>query len=338
MSLYLHGMGHFHPPTIIDNAFLEALDIGTSNDWILERVGIRERRTVLPLDYIRDTRNADLRAADEAALCSSLDLAERAAELALKRAGISARDIGLVVAGGCCPGANLPSDAARLAACLQMLVPTFDLNAGCSSFGAQLHVLGAMQAALPDYVLVVNAEATTRVVDYAERSAAVLWGDCATAAVVSPRVAAPLRLTGSGIDGDPRGAAAVSIPRFGHFTQQGSAVQRFAIKTMSSCLRRSLERFSAQPGAGAIPVASVVDERGRQHAGVNDEHGLDARSAPTSSAAATRPPDPRLGRGPRRGWDARPRRSSGRADTPGATGSPRPRGAGAPRARRRGRL
>jgi 3-oxoacyl-[acyl-carrier-protein] synthase-3 len=251
MSLYLHGIGHFHPPTIIDNAFLEALDIGTSNEWILERVGIRERRTVLPLDYIRETRNADTRAADEAALCSSLDLAEHAAELALKRAGISARDIGLVVAGGCCPGANLPADAARLAARLQMVVPSFDLNAGCSSFGAQLHVLGAMHAALPEFVLVVNAEATTRVVDYAERSAAVLWGDCATAAVVSPRVAAPLRLAGSGIDGDPRGAAAVSIPRFGHFKQQGSAVQRFAIKTMLSCLRRSLERFSALPQGDA---------------------------------------------------------------------------------------
>ena len=48
--LYLHSMGHFHPENIISNKFLEDLDIGTTNDWIMERVGIQNRRTVLPLD------------------------------------------------------------------------------------------------------------------------------------------------------------------------------------------------------------------------------------------------------------------------------------------------
>ena len=48
-------MGHFHPENIISNKFLEDLDIGTNNDWIVERVGIENRHTVLPLDYI--TRN-----------------------------------------------------------------------------------------------------------------------------------------------------------------------------------------------------------------------------------------------------------------------------------------
>ena len=64
--LYLHGLGHFHPENIITNRFLEDLDIGTSNDWVLERVGIRERRTSLSLDYIRETKNSDTRAAFEA--------------------------------------------------------------------------------------------------------------------------------------------------------------------------------------------------------------------------------------------------------------------------------
>jgi 3-oxoacyl-[acyl-carrier-protein] synthase-3 len=64
--LYLHGMGHFNPENIISNKFLEDLDIGTSNEWILERVGIANRRTVLPLDYIKETKNADFRAAFEA--------------------------------------------------------------------------------------------------------------------------------------------------------------------------------------------------------------------------------------------------------------------------------
>ena len=43
--LYLHGIGHFHPENVITNRFLEELDIGTDEAWIMERVGIRERRT-----------------------------------------------------------------------------------------------------------------------------------------------------------------------------------------------------------------------------------------------------------------------------------------------------
>ncbi len=45
--LYLHSMGHFHPENIISNTFLENLDIDTTNEWIMERVGIQNRRTVL---------------------------------------------------------------------------------------------------------------------------------------------------------------------------------------------------------------------------------------------------------------------------------------------------
>jgi 3-oxoacyl-[acyl-carrier-protein] synthase-3 len=66
VTLFLHGLGHFHPENEITNGFLGELDIGTSDAWILERVGIRSRRTVLPLDDLRETRNLDLRAANEA--------------------------------------------------------------------------------------------------------------------------------------------------------------------------------------------------------------------------------------------------------------------------------
>ena len=81
MTLFLHGLGHFHPENEINNRFLESLEIGTSDEWILERVGIRSRRTVLPLDYIRTTRNRDARAAAEAALYATAELGARAAEL-----------------------------------------------------------------------------------------------------------------------------------------------------------------------------------------------------------------------------------------------------------------
>src|SRR5260370_39361990 len=98
MTLHLHALGHFHPETQISNDFLESLDIGTSDGWIVDRVGIRSRRTVLSLDYIRQTHNRDLRAALEASDLSNADMGARAAAMAIERAGIDKQDIGMVIA------------------------------------------------------------------------------------------------------------------------------------------------------------------------------------------------------------------------------------------------
>ena len=99
MTLHLHGLGHFHPTNEITNRFLEELDIGTSDEWIMERVGIRSRRTTLPLDYIRATRNADTRAGLEAADVTNPQMAAHAARMAIERAGIEPSQIGMVVSG-----------------------------------------------------------------------------------------------------------------------------------------------------------------------------------------------------------------------------------------------
>ena len=85
MTLHLLGTGHFHPENEITNAFLESLDIGTTDQWIMERVGIRSRRTTLPLDYIRETGNRDPRAALEAAVYSNAELGKRAAGVRERR-------------------------------------------------------------------------------------------------------------------------------------------------------------------------------------------------------------------------------------------------------------
>lgn len=238
-ELFLHALGHFHPENVLDNRFLEELDIGTTNEWILERVGIRARRTVLPLDYLRATKNADVRAGQEAALYSNVETGRRAALHALERAGLNASDIGMVVAGGCCPEMQIPAEACRIAQALGIEVPAFDLNSACSSFGADLHVLASMSG-LPRFVLVVNPENTTRSVSYADRATAVLWGDATSAAIVSADEPARARIVQTSLASSPAGAGTVTIPRFGHFAQDGSAVQRFAIKTTQSCLEALL--------------------------------------------------------------------------------------------------
>lgn len=230
-DLFIHGVGHFHPENRIDNAFLSSLDIGTDDAWIMERVGIRSRRTVLALDYIVRTRNEHPSEAARWSLHTNAETGAFAARLALQRAGITPSDVGLVIAGGCSPQYSIPAEACLIAAELGINAPAYDLNSACSSFAVQLHHLKAMRPeAVPDYVLVVNVENTTRTVDYRDRRTAVLWGDGSSAAVVSARVRAPVRVTHSIVHSDPSGWNKVVIPTGGHFLQEGSAVQGFAIR------------------------------------------------------------------------------------------------------------
>jgi 3-oxoacyl-[acyl-carrier-protein] synthase-3 len=234
--LYLHGLGHFHPENTIDNAFLESLDIGTNDRWILDRVGIERRRTVLPLDYIKTTKNRDLRAAPEAALYSNAETGRRAAMMAIERARLKPSDIGMVIAGGCSPDTCIPAEACRIARALGIDAPALDVHAACSTFGAHLHFLEKMGAALPEHVLVVQPENTTRTVDFSDRSTAVLFGDATSAAVVSTKVPSRARVVFSSYGSDPAHCDEVTIPRTGHFRQNGAAVQKFAIKKMSALL------------------------------------------------------------------------------------------------------
>ncbi len=85
MSLQLHGVGHFHPPNEITNAFLESLGMETTDDWIMDRVGIRSRRTGLPLDYLVQTKNRDPREGIEVAEFSNAEMGAKAAEMAVEQ-------------------------------------------------------------------------------------------------------------------------------------------------------------------------------------------------------------------------------------------------------------
>ena len=257
--LYLHALGHFHPETVITNDFLESLDIGTDHAWIVDRVGIHQRHTVLPLDYIRSTLNQDPRAAQEAATLTNGQTGARAARMALDRAGRSASEVGLVLSGSCSPDECIPAEANRVAEALGVDAPALDLASACSSFGSQLYFLEAMRPEkLPDFILVVNPENSTRVVDYSDRSTCVLWGDCSSAALLSPRIPGPWKVTETRLAGDPSGADKVRVPRLGHFTQQGSEVQKFAIKRTSEMLEEVRGAYLARnPGKTEADVTFI---------------------------------------------------------------------------------
>ena len=258
MTLYVHGLGHFHPENELSNRFLEELDIGTSHDWIVERVGIRARRTVLPLDYIRTTRNRDVRAAPEAALYTNAQLGARAAELAIARAGIERSRIGMLLSGSSAPGILCPAEAAFVSKELGLEVPSFDLNSACTTFLAQLFHLSLMHPErVPDFVLIVQTETLTSAVDYSDRNTAVLFGDGAAAAVLSLRVPARVRALYMHAQSSPAGADKVLIPRTGYFGQDGRAVQMFAIKRTREGYERIVEARRDEPESEARPLHFV---------------------------------------------------------------------------------
>lgn len=229
--IFIHGCGHYHPENIIDNAFLESLDIGTNNDWILERTGIQKRRTLLDLEYILRTKNSDPRAAREASLFSNAQTGSFAAESAISNSKINRTDIGMVISGSCTPQSTCPAEAATIAAQLDLEVPSFDLNSACSTLGAQINFLNMMDPRkLPDYILLVMPENNTKAVDYSDRSSAVLWGDATFAMVVSTKIPSRYLIKESTITSSPKGNEFVRFVQGGHFVQEGKTVQTFAIK------------------------------------------------------------------------------------------------------------
>ncbi|MDP2727495.1 MAG: beta-ketoacyl-ACP synthase III [Dehalococcoidia bacterium] len=160
------GWGMYVPERILTNAELEQI-VDTSDDWIVERTGIRERRVV---------------ADDETAST----MAVRAARKALDEAGLSAQDVDLIVVATVSPDNYYPSCACQVQDALgSKKAAAFDVGAGCSGFlyalstATQFIASGAYRNAL-----VIGAEAFTRTLNWQDRNTCVLFGDGAGALVL----------------------------------------------------------------------------------------------------------------------------------------------------------
>jgi len=154
----------------------------------------------------------------------------------------------MVIAGSSRPGLSSPADACHIAAVLGMEVPAFDINSACTSMWVAMYMLSNMRPeSLPDYVLVVAPESLTTTVDYNDRAASVLWGDCTAAAIVSTRIPSRIQMLGNTVESSPAGYEKVVVPLFGHFDQEGRTVQMFAIKKTVRLLRK-IQRTFPSPG------------------------------------------------------------------------------------------
>jgi 3-oxoacyl-[acyl-carrier-protein] synthase-3 len=157
------GTGSYLPQRVVPNSAFEA-SLDTTDAWIRERTGIRERRM----------------AADDEGTC---DLAEHAARAALEASGWDARDLDLIVVGTTTPDRIYPSVACRLQARLGAgECPAFDVQAVCTGF---LYALGVaeqfIRAGSATRALVVGADTHSRLLDWEDRGTCILFGDGAGA-------------------------------------------------------------------------------------------------------------------------------------------------------------
>jgi 3-oxoacyl-[acyl-carrier-protein] synthase III len=161
------GTGSFAPPRILTNYDLEKM-VDTSDEWIISRSGIRERRIV------------------EDGMVSS-DLALEASKIALNEAGLEPDQIDLILVGTVTPDYLLPSTACILQDKLKIKnAAVMDIAAACSGFIYGLSIASAF-IAMDQYknILVIGVETLSKITNWSDRNTCVLFGDGAGAAVVS---------------------------------------------------------------------------------------------------------------------------------------------------------
>ncbi|MGH9190026.1 MAG: beta-ketoacyl-ACP synthase III [Acidimicrobiales bacterium] len=187
----IRGWGMAVPARRVTNHDL-ALRVDTSDEWIVERTGIRERRV-----------------ADDGETTASLAI--EAGASAIKAADLSPADIGLCIVATCTPDQPLPPTGSFVQDGLGLGCGAFDLDAACSGFVYALVVGSSMlTAGRLDAVLVIGSETLSRIADPDDRSTCVLFGDGAGAVVLTPSDEPALLAWDLGSDGSAAGLLYVS--------------------------------------------------------------------------------------------------------------------------------
>ena len=233
----VRGTGSALPARCVTNAELSKT-VDTTDEWIVERTGIRQR-------YI----------AGEGETTSSL--ATDAARKALEAAGMVADDIDLIVLATATPDETFPASATRVAANLKIAdCVAFDVAAVCTGFLYAVSVADAMLKAGPmKRALVIGAETFSRILDWEDRGTCVLFGDGAGAIVLEAEegtdkgiIASRLHAAGEHhdmlyVDGGPSTTQTV-----GHLRMRGREVFRHAVVNLANVLTETLEAADLETG------------------------------------------------------------------------------------------
>jgi 3-oxoacyl-[acyl-carrier-protein] synthase-3 len=185
------GLGSVLPERVVSNEWFESF-IDTSDEWIRERTGIRERR------FAHDGQTTS-------------DLATEATRRALKTAGIAPEQVDLIVCASLTGDTPIPSTAVWMQRKLEISAPAFDMNAACAGFSYAMSAATAfIESGQAETVVVAGAEILSRVMNFQDRSTCVLFGDGA-GAVVLRRSEEP-GVLGSVLGADGRAAEILIIP------------------------------------------------------------------------------------------------------------------------------
>ena len=221
---FINGLGWHHPERVVTNAELMAR-MDTSDEWIRDHTGIRERR------YAPDDVDTS-------------DLGAIALSSALQDASLRQGDLDLLVCATSTPDALIPSTASYIANKLGLRAVAFDVGAACSGF---VHGLAVAQAMLhaQDHgrVALCVAEKYTRVIDPEDRANSIFWGDAAGAVVLQPESPlVGLEVVDVELSSHNEGADLVRIPLGGHFEMHGRAVKKIAFQGMVDSATSMLDR------------------------------------------------------------------------------------------------
>ncbi len=168
------GTGHYLPPIVRTNDDIAKM-VETSDEWIRERTGIRERR-IAPPEIVTS------------------DMAAAAGRAALEAAGLTAADLDMIIVGTVTPDMPMPATAVFVQQKLGAVnVPSFDISAACAGFLYGLSIAdNFIRAGGAKHVLVIGVELLSRVIDWEDRGTCVLFGDGAGAVVVGPTDSTPV--------------------------------------------------------------------------------------------------------------------------------------------------
>jgi 3-oxoacyl-[acyl-carrier-protein] synthase-3 len=235
-STLILGTGAYAPERILTNRELAAM-VDTSDEWIVTRSGILERRIAAEGE-------------------NTSDMAVQAGRAAIADAGLTAADIDLLIVATVTPDMPMPAAACLVQHKLGLSTATacFDINAACTGFIYALDTACAMVGSgRYRHALVIGAEKMSSILDWQDRTTCVLFGDGAGAVIVTGSDKPDIGLLGTRLGCHGTGANALCMPN-GAITMQGREVYKSAIRVMDEAARDILE----QQGLAAHQIALVI--------------------------------------------------------------------------------